>query len=45
MAFPKIPDEYIRHFVRGCWDGDGTVYIEKRNGNLKLRLFVVLLSL
>ena len=39
MAFPKIPDEYIRHFVRGCWDGDGTVYIEKRNGNLKT-LFV-----
>lgn len=35
MTFPEIPDEYIRHFIRGCWDGDGSVYIEKRNGNLK----------
>ncbi len=35
MTFPKIPEDYIRHFIRGCWDGDGTVYIEKRNGNLK----------
>ena len=35
MAFPKITEDYIRHFIRGCWDGDGTVYIEKRNGNLK----------
>ncbi|TVL99685.1 MAG: hypothetical protein CV087_17205 [Candidatus Brocadia sp. WS118] len=35
MKFPEIPDEYVRHFIRGCWDGDGSVYIEKRNGNLK----------
>ncbi len=35
MTFPKIPDEYLRHFIRGCWDGDGTVYIEKRSSNLK----------
>src|SRR3989338_2643675 len=36
MTFPKIPEDYyIRHFIRGCLDGDGTVYIEKRNGNLK----------
>lgn len=35
MTFPKISEDYIRHFIRGCWDGDGTVYIEKRNGNLK----------
>ena len=35
MKFPEIPDEYIRHFIRGCWDGDEAVYIEKKNGNLK----------
>lgn len=35
MKFPEIPDEYIRHFIRGCWDGDGTVYTEKRNGELR----------
>ena len=26
VKFPEIPPEYIRHFVRGCWDGDGSVY-------------------
>ncbi len=35
LKFPNIPKEYARHFIRGCWDGDGTVYIEKRNGHLK----------
>jgi hypothetical protein len=23
MEFPEVPQEYIRHFIRGCWDGDG----------------------
>ena len=32
LKFPIIPREYIRHFIRGCWDGDGTVYIEKNGG-------------
>jgi hypothetical protein len=27
LKFPDIPDEYIRHFIRGCWDGDGSIYI------------------
>ena len=27
IGFPDVPDEYIRHFIRGCWDGDGSVYI------------------
>lgn len=30
MQFPDMPKEYLRHFIRGCWDGDGSVYIEKR---------------
>jgi predicted DNA-binding protein YlxM (UPF0122 family)/transcriptional regulator with XRE-family HTH domain len=30
MQFPNIPNAYTRHFIRGCWDGDGSVYIEKR---------------
>ncbi|MGV8059374.1 MAG: LAGLIDADG family homing endonuclease [Smithellaceae bacterium] len=30
MQFPNIPNEFVRHFIRGCWDGDGSVYIEKR---------------
>jgi hypothetical protein len=28
--FPEMPKECIRHFIRGCWDGDGSVYFEKR---------------
>jgi len=23
IEFPVIPEEFTRHFVRGCWDGDG----------------------
>ncbi|MFX0195731.1 MAG: helix-turn-helix domain-containing protein [Candidatus Hodarchaeota archaeon] len=29
MRFPEVPPEYMRHFIRGCWDGDGTVNISK----------------
>lgn len=25
MRFPDIPKEYISHFIRGCWDGDGSI--------------------
>jgi hypothetical protein len=28
VEFPNIPKEYVRHFIRGCWDGDGSVYHE-----------------
>jgi len=30
VKFPEMPTECIRHFIRGCWDGDGSVYFEKR---------------
>ena len=30
IAFPKIPNEYMRDFIRGCWDGDGSFYYEKK---------------
>jgi len=29
MQFPNVPNEFVRHFIRGCWDGDGTVYVDK----------------
>lgn len=35
IDFPIIPHEYVRHFIRGCWDGDGSVYIEKKNGSIR----------
>lgn len=28
MKFPEIPTQYLKHFIRGCWDGDGSVYME-----------------
>jgi predicted DNA-binding protein YlxM (UPF0122 family) len=27
IEFPNIPQNFVRHFIRGCWDGDGSVYI------------------
>lgn len=32
VKFPTIPAQYVRHFIRGCWDGDGTVYIKSKGG-------------
>jgi len=29
MQFPNVPDEFVRHFIRGCWDGDGSVFVDK----------------
>jgi hypothetical protein len=31
LQFPDIPPDYVRHFIRGCWDGDGSVYFEKED--------------
>jgi len=40
VEFPSIPREYVRHFIRGCWDGDGSVYYEKRRPNYIRASFV-----
>jgi hypothetical protein len=37
MQFPEIPDEFLRHFVRGLFDGDGTVYLDKLTVRVKLQ--------
>lgn len=29
--FPDLPDRVLRHFIRGCFDGDGSVGIHPRN--------------
>ena len=31
ITFPNVPNRYVRHFIRGCWDGDGSVYIDKQS--------------
>jgi hypothetical protein len=25
VTFPSVPAEYVSHFIRGCWDGDGSI--------------------
>lgn len=30
VRFPKIPNKYLRHFIRGVIDGDGSVFYIKR---------------
>jgi hypothetical protein len=32
ILMPKVPEPYIRHFIRGCWDGDGSVYVSQQQG-------------
>lgn len=33
LSFPEMPSEFVRHFLRGCWDGDGTVHVSSRGKN------------
>jgi len=28
LKFPELPPPYARHFIRGCWDGDGSFHYE-----------------
>ena len=28
IKFPNVPDNYVRDFIRGCWDGDGSVFFQ-----------------
>ena len=31
LVFPNIEPQHVRHFIRGCWDGDGSVYWENND--------------
>ena len=33
MEFPEMPELCKRHFIRGCWDGDGSVFYSGRKVN------------
>jgi len=41
FSYPKIPDRWFRHFVRGFFDGDGSIYYknyENRHGKITTEL-------
>jgi len=37
IRFPDVPDAFLVDFVRGVFDGDGSVFFEKRSPRLPLR--------
>ena len=39
MKFPPIPSQYLSHFIRGYFDGDGSIHIEKK-GNINGKLII-----
>lgn len=34
LQFPKVPENLAHHFIRGCWDGDGSVYLDKTSNSI-----------
>lgn len=37
IRFPDVPHEFLTDFIRGIFDGDGSVFFEKRSPNFPLR--------
>jgi len=37
VKFPAVPDAFLKDFIRGAFDGDGSVFFEKRSPKLPLR--------
>jgi predicted DNA-binding protein YlxM (UPF0122 family) len=37
VKFPSVPDDYLRDFIRGVFDGDGSIYFEPRSKYEKIR--------
>lgn len=38
-GIPNIPDNLIKHFIRGYFDGDGTVYINSKADSLRVGFY------
>ena len=36
--FPDVPDQFLSHFIRGVFDGDGSVFYEPRSKTYPLRV-------
>lgn len=37
LEFPDVPSKYLADFIRGIFDGDGSVFFDKRSPNFPLR--------
>ena len=37
INFPDVPKKYLKDFIRGVFDGDGSVFFEKKSPNFPLR--------
>jgi len=37
IVFPKLRKDLIRHFVRGFFDGDGSIYLHKEKNHLRCK--------
>ena len=37
MKFPDVPEGFLRDFMRGCWDGDGSIVLRDNYGYKHLR--------
>jgi len=35
IKFPKIPKKYISDFTRGLWDGDGSIYLNRKDNRFR----------
>lgn len=35
LQFPKVPSKYLADFIRGCWDGDGSLSFTKTANKCK----------
>lgn len=38
MIFPKVPKKYLNDFIRGYFDGDGCVFLERSKGKIKEKI-------
>jgi hypothetical protein len=36
IGFPKVPKKYLPDFIRGLWDGDGTICVKKKSYTAKI---------
>jgi len=37
VTFPNVPDEHLSDFIRGVFDGDGSIFLDKRSKNCPIR--------